>query len=61
MHACFYIVVLFFLCTNPTPFGYYENKAIIIIIIIIVIIINEQIVVMSWQNSIVSISENMQI
>ena len=39
MHACFNIVVLFFLCTNPTPFGCYDNKAIIIIITIIIIII----------------------
>ena len=28
-----------FLCTNPTPFGCYENKAVINFIIIIIIII----------------------
>ena len=27
----FILLSFFFLCTNPTPFGCYENKAIIII------------------------------
>ena len=38
-NACLLLYCPLFLCTNPTPFGCYENKAIIIIIIIIIVII----------------------
>ena len=36
-YACF-IFGFFYLCTNRTPFGCYENKAIIIITFIIIIV-----------------------